>query len=222
MQRQLFKRYGYIDSLKVIHLGIEEISYPERKLKNITFAGRLIEDKGADILIKAIAILKQANSLNGYCIKIIGDGDQRAFLESLVSQFDLQNEIEFCGYRPNEEAKEIIKAGTIHVVPSRFEEPFGISATEGMAHGALTIVSNRGGLIEFVTHKKTGLVFESENEKDLANMISVAIKDSVLRKSCVQNAYSYAESHTWREVAMNTVEYYETIKGIKYSTNRIR
>ena len=192
------------------------------KDKRISFAGRLIDDKGADVLIKAIGILKGTGLLNEYKVDIIGDGDQRTYLEELVKEMDLEDCVKFHGYLPNDEAIKYIENASIHVVPSKFEEPFGISATEGMALGALTIVSNRGGLVEFIEHKKNGLIFESENENDLANCISEAILDSKLHESCVKNAYEFTRTHTWKHVAKKTLDFYKTINEIKYRSNRIR
>ena len=213
MEKRLVERYGVVERLRVIHLGAPDVSYPLTKSKRISFAGRLVDEKGADVLIKAIGILKDDGLLNKYEVDIIGDGDQRTYLQELVRGMNLEDCVKLHGYLPNDKAKKYIENASIHVVPSKFDEPFGISATEGMALGALTIVSNRGGLVEFIEHRKNGLIFESGNEKNLANCISEAILDSELYVSCVKNAYEFTRSHTWDRVAKKTLDFYETIKN---------
>jgi glycosyltransferase involved in cell wall biosynthesis len=181
-----------------------------------------VEDKGADIIINAFNKLKKSKSSFDYKLLIMGDGPEKENLISMVEDYGIDNSVDFLGYLPNYKVNEIIANATLHIVPSRFEEPFGVSATEGMANGALTIVSKKGGLIEYIEDGTNGLTFETDDFDDLANKIEQALNDHGLYRHCIENAYTYAKSHSWMNVAQKTLECYNEMKGQIYISNRIR
>lgn len=134
----------------------------------IIYVGRLVKEKGIDILIDAVSQLIQ----EGYDISftIVGDGTERKTLESKVLQENLQNNIKFVGSQTN--VIDWLDNADIFVYPSICEEAFGISVVEAMARGCIPIVSNKGGLPEVVGNNEKYL-FNSEKELNLKikNMI---------------------------------------------------
>jgi len=137
--------------------------------------------KGQDILIRAIAILKN-NHISCTC-RFVGDGESRNFLENLTAELGLAPDIEFLGTRSD--VPDLIADAGMAVLPSR-HEGFGIAAIEAMACGRPVIASAVGGLKDLIEHGKNGLLFEPDNPQDLAAQIQRLLEDSNLCKFLVK------------------------------------
>ena len=119
----------------------------------ILFVGRLVADKGADVFVDACATALPL--LPGWRAEMVGADRFSAtsrptpFTEQLVRNAAAAG-IRLHGYTPHTEAMEWMSRASIAVVPSRWPEPFGLSALEAMAHGAALVCSRRGALPEVV------------------------------------------------------------------------
>ncbi len=125
---------------------------PERE-SLILFAGRVVADKGADAFVAACAqVLPQRP---GWRAAIIGgdrfcvDAPDTPFLAALRPRAAAAG-IVMHGHQPHRAVLEAMARAAIVVVPSRWQEPFGMTALEAMGCGAALIVSPRPGLIEVV------------------------------------------------------------------------
>ena len=119
--------------------------------KLILFVGRLVADKGADVFVEACATALPL--LPGWRAEMVGADRFSAtsrptpFTEQLVRNAATAG-IRLHGYMPHAEAMDWMSRAAIVVVPSRWPEPFGLSALEAMAHGAALVCSRRGALPE--------------------------------------------------------------------------
>ncbi len=115
----------------------------------ILFAGRLVADKGADSFVAACALALPA--LSGWRALMIGADrfrpgiDETPFLAALRPTAARAG-VELAGYRPHAAVLAAMARAAIVVVPSRWPEPFGLTALEAMASGAALVCSGRGGL----------------------------------------------------------------------------
>jgi len=144
--------------------------YIEDKFRalDIVFLGRLVSDKGCDLLIRAIAIVKDKYKLH-VTVSVIGEGDQLPSLQLLTNTLQLSSNIIFKGTLKGDALVQCLNQHKLMVVPSLWPEPFGLVAIEGLACGCRIIVSNRGGLNEAVGNY--GLQFNSGDAHDLADKI---------------------------------------------------
>jgi glycosyltransferase involved in cell wall biosynthesis len=121
------------------------------RLPKILFAGRPVRDKGADEFVAAMAeVLPQ---LPGWTADMIGapraePGDTDTPFFAALRPQALAAGITVSGYRPHGEVLEAMSKAAIVVVPSRWQEPFGLTALEALACGAALITTKRGGLPE--------------------------------------------------------------------------
>ncbi|HSN48888.1 MAG TPA: glycosyltransferase family 4 protein, partial [Flavobacterium sp.] len=127
------------------------------KKYDFVFVGRLVSDKGADMCVELLNELKNLDEKK-YSLTIIGDGQEMEKLRELATTYNLTNEIRFLGFLPAEAIAKELNEHRYLLVPSRWEEPFGIVALEGMACGCIPIVSDGGGLPDAVG--KAGVVFK--------------------------------------------------------------
>ena len=123
----------------------------ERREQTIVFAGRIVADKGADAFVRACAAVLPR--LPGWRAEIIGS--DRFTSNARVTAFErdlypraIKAGIELRGYLPHAQVLDSMSRAAIVAVPSRWAEPFGMTALEAMACGAALVCSDRGGLPE--------------------------------------------------------------------------
>ena len=115
--------------------------------KDMVFLGRLVSDKGCDLALRALAMLKQ-EELNP-SFTVIGDGPEMPRFEAINGGTWSYRSSGFSG---NDSGGQRQDRGTapIMIVPSIWEEPFGVVALEGIAAGCAVVASQGGGLPEAV------------------------------------------------------------------------
>lgn len=126
---------------------------PEQREPLILFAGRVVADKGADTFVAACA--QALPSLPGWRAEVIGAdrfgarSRETPFLRRLRPRAAAAG-VGMAGWRPHDQVLAAMARAAIVVVPSRWPEPFGMTALEAMACGAAVLASGRGGLPEVV------------------------------------------------------------------------
>ncbi len=143
--------------------------------------GRLEKDKGQDVFINAAATVARKHP-NVFFV-LVGSRRDTAFVRSLEETIEtegLLGRVILTGTR--NDVAEVMAGIDVHVTPSRWQEPFGRVALEAMAAGALSVVSDKGGLPEIVENGHSGLVFQSEDAHALAELLDLAIRNPELRE----------------------------------------
>lgn len=121
---------------------------PSSPRDNFIFVGRLVTEKGVDLLLEAFARIVRADFSPR--LTIVGDGPELARLKVLSLQLGLTGTVDFTGAAGPSVIADKLNAHRVMVVPSRYDEPFGIVALEGIACGCAVIASSGGGLPEAV------------------------------------------------------------------------
>jgi glycosyltransferase involved in cell wall biosynthesis len=112
---------------------------------SVLFVGRLVSDKGADLLVDAFAqVVKQVPLAT---LTICGAGHERQALERQVAQLGLQASVTFAGAVSSQKLVQLMNTHLVVAIPSRVE-PFGTVVAEALACGCRVITSNAGGLPE--------------------------------------------------------------------------
>jgi len=137
------------------------------------FVGRLVRDKGVDIFIRALGEL-HAQGLS-FKASVAGDGPIRQEAEDMVNALGLNKTIRFLGALNSHHLADCYRSHRILVVPSRWNEPFGIVAVEGIACGCFVVGSNGGGLLEAIG--PCGATFPNGSIKDLTALLHRLITD---------------------------------------------
>ena len=166
----------------------------EQRRSELIFVGRLVSDKGADLLLEAIALLDSEPRLT-----IAGDGPERTGLEKQAADLNLQSRVAFVGAKSSEELATLLRQHEILVVPSRWAEPFGIVAVEGIASGCVVVGSASGGLAEAIG--PCGVTFPNGDVPLLANALSKLLRDPAERERLRENSPAHLARFTPRHVA---------------------
>lgn len=145
--------------------------------------GRLSHEKGFDILLQGMAVLRRRGD-NVTC-DIVGDGPQRHAMLRAVAAFGLEGVVSIPG--PASDARSFVEQYDAVVIPSR-SESFGLVALEAYAAGVPVIASDVPGLNEVVEDGKTGVLFRSEDPSALVDAIAKVASDPTLRNALIRNA----------------------------------
>ena len=152
--------------------------------KYILYFGRLGEEKGTALLIKAFlkATSKEARD---WKLRIAGDGPEKENLEKMASGAE---SIEFLGRLDGNSLRKEISSARFVAVPSLWPENFPYSVLESFALRKPVLAANIGGLTEMIDNGKTGLFFEPGDENNLAEKILWAVNHSDKIKLMGENA----------------------------------
>jgi glycogen(starch) synthase len=152
--------------------------------RTIVFVGRLVSDKGVDLLLRALELLKRDELTPD--LTIIGRGPEENNLRKLASELGVDRQVTFAGQKSGTALDEILNQHLILAVPSRWAEPFGVVALEGIACGCVVVGSQNGGLKEAIG--RCGLIFENGNVIALADQLKRMISGPELRATLLQGA----------------------------------
>lgn len=161
MRNNLLRNGFAAEKIKILHPFIQ-LSDQEKHETNpptVALVGQLIRGKGADIFVNMLARLK-----NPYQALIVGDGNERAYLEMLAQQLNVK--VKFTGFTTNPEA--YYSQITLMVLPFRWQEPFGLVGLESAARGIPVVAFNTGGISEWLHHNCNGIAVSPGNIDELA------------------------------------------------------
>jgi glycosyltransferase involved in cell wall biosynthesis len=178
----------------------------EPRERDLVFLGRLVSDKGVDVLLEALARL--AGRGLRPTLTIIGDGPEAPRLREQVARLGLGDQVELLGIRTGEELVRWLNRHRILVIPSRYDEPFGIVALEGIACGCAVVGSRGGGLPEAIG--PCGRTFENGNAADLAAVLAELLLDPAQQATCQQEAPRHLAEHASERICRL---YFEALSG---------
>ena len=175
-----------LDKVVVLHNGVirTQKTMP-KKLKQIIYVGRIVKEKGVDLFVEAIKeIYKDFKDWN---FKIIGTPrlginklDQ--FSRKIKHDFEsLGERAEMLGFVNSEDLNKIMSETSIIVIPSKWNEPFGLVAAEAMSNGIAIVSSNSGGLPEIISNN--GILIDQINSKKISKNLKQIFQ--ILR--CLKN-----------------------------------
>jgi glycogen(starch) synthase len=167
-----------------------------KKDRDIVFLGRLVSDKGTDLLLDALRRLR----LKGLTptVTFIGSGPEEEFLRRQVFDFELEHQVEFVGRKSGEELVQLLNRHRIMAVPSLWNEPFGIVALEGIACGCVVVGSEGGGLKDAIG--PCGITFTNGDAVGLTAMLEKLLISPDEIQVYTESAPKHLASHTVKYV----------------------
>lgn len=101
---------------------------------------------------------------------------------------ELGSNIIFTGYLPYKQTQNILRKSEILVVPSIWQEPFGLVIAEGMMHGCAIVTSDNGAIPEIIEDK--GIILQDINVDKITSAVEFLITNNILRKKLQSRACS--------------------------------
>jgi glycosyltransferase involved in cell wall biosynthesis len=168
------------------------------------FHGRLDPEKGLDVLLDALSLLKDSSCL----FVLVGRGSEEytAHLKQVVAEKGLSERVVFAGFvHP---VLPYVAAADFGILASTVQEGCPLSPQEYMSQGRPVIVTNNGGQREYVVEGQNGLLVPPGDAKALAEAIARLVGDAALRQRLGQQAKADFDDH------LNYAHYYAQIKTV--------
>ncbi|MCX5753621.1 MAG: glycosyltransferase family 4 protein [Candidatus Krumholzibacteria bacterium] len=163
------------------------------------YVGRLSQEKGLDVLIRAMA------SLDAGRLLVVGDGPEAESLKALARELGA-NRVEFAGYRRGEELRRIIAESQFVVLPSRWYENLPYTVMEAFASSKAVVASRIGGIPEMVDDGVNGLLAPAGDAGALAAALRRMLGDRRVREEMGRRGREKAERHYGREKHYGEIE----------------
>ena len=175
------------------------------------FVGRLVDWKGADLLLKAWKITQDAG-LAGQ-LRIVGDGDERQNLERLTDELGLRGSVTFPGFATPQQVATEMRDADVFVSPS-FWEAGGSVVLEAMASGLPSVILNWGGPAECV-HPSCAVVIEPKSRQFVIHEMASAMRqlaaDPARRHQLGEAARQYVQRFDWERKIDAVLEIYDSV-----------
>ena len=190
---------------------------PDRHM--ILFVGRIQPLKGIDILLQALALVKQRDAVIAKDLRLAiiggdpnsdGDLEQAEFkrLDALRAELGLDDLVTFLGAKDQDTLVYYYSAAEMVVMPSHYES-FGMVALEAMACGTPIIASDVGGLSFNIEDGFNGYLVPGRNPQALADKIILLLKYPVLRDQFGEQARAWVNGYSWVDIAGELLPVFE-------------
>ncbi len=177
--------------------------------KIVLYVGRLVNEKGVQVLLEAAPKVIQQYPETQFLI--VGTGYFMETLKSQAGYFGIAQNVRFLGYVTDSDLLKLYRISDVVAIPSLYE-PFGIVALEGMAAGTPVVVSDVGGLRDFVEHMENGITTYAGNSDSLAWGILQVLRNPDLANHLNETATrSVEEVYNWKIITKKTQETYEKV-----------
>lgn len=178
----------------------------------VFMAGRVEKEKGFDVALRAFGGIRAA--FPELRLKLAGDGKALVELRALAEELGLSRSVDFMGWLGPEEIPDLIAQSRLVLMPSRWEEPFGLVALQAMQLAKPVVATRVGGLPEVVIHRETGLLVPKEEPDEMAQVMMEILRDPALDSAMGQRGRERAEQVFSFERMVDEYEaLYQSIQG---------
>ena len=162
----------------------------------LLFSGQIIKGKGLDLLIEALAQVSRA-----FILKVAGQGNDIDFVKQRVNTLKLTHKVEFLGWVSD--VKPYYQECDVVVVPSRWQEPFGLIGPEAFSWGKPVIGFNTGGIGEWLHDRVNGLLIPEKDIRAMAEGLTFLIDNPDIRQQWGINGFDYVRKEYNNTLFMN-------------------
>jgi glycosyltransferase involved in cell wall biosynthesis len=176
----------------------------------ILYVGTLEPRKNIPNLLNAFYKIKK----QGIAHKLViagGKGWKYKEIFETIEKLNLQNDVIFTGYVPDEDLPGLYNAADLFVYPSLYEG-FGLPPLEAMQCGTPVITSNTSSLPEVVGD--AGIMVNPHDIGELANKMYEVLTNKDLRKELSKKGIERAKLFSWKKCAEETLKVYESLQNI--------
>ena len=198
---KLAKKFAPNKEIEIIPNGVDLNAFlntprswtPPRLL----FVGRLVYQKGLDVLLAALAKLIDLK----WEITIVGDGSQLEELEQMAFSLGIQDRIYFAGWRSHDELIHYYQEANLFVFPSR-HEGMPNALLEAMSSGLPAIATRIAGNEELILDRHSGLLIPPNDIEALTDALrELLTKEDLRRKMGTAAREHIAHSYSWKMTA---------------------
>ena len=179
----------------VHHMGVDSNLFKFTELRNdglgsinILTIGRLVEKKGVEVGVRAVALMLQKYPKLAIRYSIVGDGILRNHLEELVKTLEISNNVRMLGSKTQEEVKKLMNESHIFLLPS-------VTAQNGDQEGIPVVSTWHTGIPELVQDGQSGFLVPERNVDALAEKLEYLILHPEIWPKMGRAGRKYVEEH---------------------------
>lgn len=208
-----FDKYSYVNDKKIIFnplfVGNSKIDLTQKE-NIILSVGRLVDDKGFDLLLNALSLI-DTKLLNNWKVLIVGDGVRKEDLVRLSKNLGLDEKVEFLGKR--KDIEELYKRSSIFVSTSR-AEGFPNALSEALSFGCACVATDcLTGPSELIEDGRNGILVEVDDKHEVVKKLSLLIEEEALRDEISNNAKASSKRYELNSIVNKWEEYLDEIKN---------
>jgi glycosyltransferase involved in cell wall biosynthesis len=169
----------------------------------LLFVGRVVRQKGLDILLPALAGLAKQHEFH---LDVVGDGGEVKELKALAERLGIGDKVSFLGWRDRDALPGLYARSDVFVFPSR-DEGMPNAVLEAMASGLPVVATDIAGNEELVRHGQTGLLTPCEDAAALTEALGSLLADREMAKRYGQAGRDLAREHySWSAAARSYLD----------------
>lgn len=180
----------------------------EKCLNHILYVGRLDRFKGIEDLIESLSYVKE--EIPNIRLSIVGDGEYLNDLRSLVSDYNLEDNVIFEGYLYDGELVKMYSKCEVFIFPS-YREGLPMAVIEAMSAGLPIVASDIEPCIELLEGGKCGILIKKGDKKDLADQILRVVKDDTLKAHYAKVSLEKSKHYSQERVVRQIEDIYESL-----------
>ncbi len=192
-------------SVEIVPNGVDTARFfPSPELRSghsapqLLFTGRLVRQKGVDILLHALSLLP---SELAWTLRLVGDGPERTNLETRARNLNLANRIQFHGWAQREQLPQLYRDADLFVFPSR-DEGMPNAMLEAMASGLGVVATRIAGNEDLVQPGLNGLLVPPDDGESFARALEEALRPPARLSAFGARSREIVEAgYSWNKVA---------------------
>ncbi len=177
--------------------------------RTVVYAGRFRREKGVHHLIAAFARVRR--KIPAAKLLLIGAGEEEAPLLNLCDRLGVSGSVRFTGAAARREIPRRLSGASVAVLPSIWEENFGLAGLEAMAAGLPVVGSDMAGIREWLENGRNGYLVPPGDEIALASAVEKILRDNGRRREMGRAARITAEAFDIHAVTGALEKVYEQV-----------
>lgn len=195
------------ERIRVVPNGVDHDVYHPAPLReegapvSLLFVGRLVPNKGPDILLEAFAELRRERL--PVRLTVVGDGPMRANLEWRARSLGVATDVTFSG--PSDDVAGHLRRADVFVRPT-LTEGMPLAVLEAMAAGVCVVASDVPGNAWLLDQGKLGALFPAGDARGLAASLRGVVHDAERRAALAAAGHRASLGYSWDRCARETLE----------------
>ena len=207
---------NYLNMENFLSMPIDEsIMLKHKDNFTITYVGGFDIHRGLESVVKSIPLIKK--KIRNFKFVLVGSGSNYESLLQLVNKLDVEKYVSFEGWKSHELLPSYIKGSDVCLIPhlktEHTDNTIPHKLFQYMIFEKPVISSNCNPLLRIINETNSGLIYESNNEKDLSEKITSLYNQPLLMKEMgARGKEAVLNTYNWENASKNLVSIYSELE----------
>ena len=207
---------NYLNMENFLSMPIDErIMLKHKDNFTITYVGGFDIHRGLESAVKSIPLIKK--KIRNFKFVLVGSGSNYESLLQLVNKLDVEKYVSFEGWKSHELLPSYIKGSDVCLIPhlktEHTDNTIPHKLFQYMIFEKPVISSNCNPLLRIISETNSGLIYESDNEKDLSEkIISLYNQPLLMKEMGARGKEAVLNTYNWENASKNLVSIYSELE----------